>query len=250
MFDLSGKSAIVTGGAKGIGKSIATVLARSGAEVLVADIDLTAAQDAVEEIRELDGRASAFRVEVSKKIEVQNMVDRAVEEFGKLDIMVSNAGIGSRAMIHEMTEDQWDTVLNVNLKGVFLCNQAAAIAMMRQKSGRIINIASRAAKGGTKGHCSYASAKAGVVALTKSVAKELGPFNICVNAILPGFIKTKLTDRLSNKEKKQLTDLIVVNKVGMPEDVAYSVLFLASEETNYITGSTLEVTGGMGMFAG
>jgi 3-oxoacyl-[acyl-carrier protein] reductase len=250
MFNISGKSAIITGAARGIGKAITTVLAQNGAKVVVADIDLECAKEVAKKLVGLGQKAIAVKVDVSKKTDVDYMVNKAIEEFGRLDIMVSNAGIGNRAMIHEMKEDQWDSVLDVNLKGVFLCTQAAAVVMREQKYGRIINISSRSAKGGSKGHCNYASAKAGVIALTKSAAKELGSFNVCVNAILPGFIKTDLTDRLSTEVKKQFTDLIVVNKIGMPEDIAYSVLFLASDEADYITGSTLEVTGGMGMFAG
>lgn len=251
MFDLSGKSAIVTGAAQGIGRGIAIVLAKCGADVVVTDILFDGAKAVAKEIESLGRKSLAMKVDVTKRDEVHNMVQEAVKKFGKLDILVANAGVGSRAMIHEMTEQQWDAVLNVNFKGVFFCDQAAAIVMRKQNHGRIINISSRAAKGGSLGHCSYAASKAGVIGLTKSVAQELGPFKVCVNAVLPGFVLTPLTDRLTDAQKKDYRDKIIIkDKVGVPEDIGYAVAFLASDEALYVTGTTLEVTGGTGMFAG
>lgn len=247
-MDLSDKIAVVTGGSMGLGRAICLVFARKGANIVVADVNLEAAEQVAKEV-ELLGRSSlAVKMDVAKVTDVEAAVDSIMKKFSRIDIWVNNAGIGSRAMLDEMTEEQWDRVIAINLKGVFLGTQAAARIMKKQKSGRIINMSSRAGKGGSYGHINYASSKAGIVGLTKSAARELGAFNITVNALQPGFIETELTKHLSGDIKK--SGQIVLNRLGKPEDVAYAASFLASDEAEWITGICLEVTGGTGMFAG
>jgi len=247
-MSLSGKIALVTGGGRGIGKAICRVFAQKQANVAVADVDGAAASQTADEIRASGRRSVALAMDVTREDSIQAAADRTLAEFGRIDIWVNNAGIGSRAMLHEMSPEQWDRVLNVNLRGAFLGTRAAAQIMIGQNSGRIINISSRAAKGGSYGHCSYASSKAGMIGLTKSAARELGAYNITVNAIMPGFIATELTRGLNDAITRP--DQRVLPRAGKPEDVAYAAAFLASDEAEWITGTSIEVTGGTGMFAG
>lgn len=247
-MSLQDKVALVTGGGRGIGRAICLVFAQKGADVIVADLDLGAAQEVAAEVEALGRRALALAINVAEEASVDQAAAQARAWRGRIDIWVNNAGVGSRAMLHEMTAEQWDKVLTVNLRGAFLGTRAAARIMMPQNSGRIINMSSRAGKGGSYGHCSYGSSKAGMVGLTKSTARELGKYNITANAIQPGFIATDLTKDLD----KSITtpEQRVLPRAGCPEDVAYAAAYLASDEAEWVTGITLEVTGGTGMFAG
>ncbi len=247
-MELSNKVGLVTGGASGLGKAICLVFAAKGADIIVADVDLVNAEQVAAAIRAMGRQSLAVKTDVSRRQDLEDTVAKAMGSFPRIDIWVNNAGIGSRAMLDEMSEEQWDKVLAINLKGTFLGTQAAAKIMKPQGSGRIINMSSRAGKGGSFGHINYASSKAGIIGLTKSAARELGKFNITVNALLPGFIQTGLTKDLSNAIKTP--EQIVLPRAGTPEDVAYAAAFLASDEASWITGIGLEVTGGTGMFAG
>lgn len=245
---LSGKTCVITGGASGLGKAICRVFAEKGADVVVADVDLAGATGVAQHIESMGRRSLAVRMDVSRRPEIEEALSSVLKSFPRIDVWVNNAGVGSRAMLDEMTEEQWDRVLSVNLKGTFLCTSIIAKVMKQQKSGRIINMSSRAGKGGSYGHINYASSKAGIIGLTKSAARELGKYNITVNALLPGFIETELTRNLSDGIKTP--EQIVLTRPGTPEDVAYAAAFLASDEASWITGIGLEVTGGTGMFAG
>jgi len=246
--DLLNKVSVVTGGGSGLGKAICLVFAEKGSDIVVCDVDLSSAQKVAETVNQLGRNSIAVYMDVSSVSSVKAGCAEALKRFSMIDIWVNNAGIGSRAMLDEMTEEQWDRVIAINLKGVFLGTQAAARIMKKQNAGRIINMSSRAGKGGSYGHINYASSKAGIIGLTKSAARELGKYNITVNALQPGFIETELTKHLSDDIKK--SGQIVLNRSGKPEDVAYAAAFLASDEAEWITGICLEVTGGTGMFAG
>jgi 3-oxoacyl-[acyl-carrier protein] reductase len=245
---LLNKVTLVTGGGTGIGRAICLIFAERGSDVVVADIDIGLARNVAEEVERLGRKSIAVKMDVANPLDMQKAVDEALNRFSRIDIWINNAGIGSRAMLDEMKVEQWDRVIEVNLKGTFLGTQAAARVMKAQKYGRIINMSSRAGKGGSYGHINYASSKAGIIGLTKSAARELGAFNITVNAIQPGFIETDLTRNLPDSIK--MPDQIVLNRYGTPEDVAYAAAFLASDEAEWITGICLEVTGGSGLFAG
>lgn len=240
--------ALVTGAGRGIGRAIALELAAKGAHVAVADIDRDIARQTAEEVTALGRKGLALNMDVADEDSIESAASQAAQHFGGLDIWVNNAGLGSRAMLAEMTAEQWDKVLSVNLRGAFIGTRAAARLMIPRNWGRIINISSRAGKGGSYGHCSYASSKAGMIGLTKSTARELGQYNITANAILPGFIATELTAKLDAGIMKP--EQVVLGRPGKPEDVAHAAAFLASDEAEWITGITLEVTGGTGMFAG
>ncbi|MBI4963250.1 MAG: SDR family oxidoreductase [Desulfomonile tiedjei] len=247
-MDLTNRLALVTGGGRGLGKAICLIFAEKGADVVVTDVDPAMAEKTAAEVRRKGRKSAALKLDVSEPRDFDEAADATLKVFGRLDIWVNNAGIGSRAMLDEMTVEQWDRVVDVNLRGTFLGTRAAARIMKTRKSGRIINMSSRAGKGGSYGHINYASSKAGIIALTKSAARELGGFNITVNALLPGFIETDLTKNLTNEIKRP--DQIVLGRPGRPEDVAYAAAFLASDEAEWITGICLEVTGGTGMFSG
>jgi len=245
---LKNKIALITGAGRGIGRAICLVFARKGADVVVTDIDESTAREVAQQVAKIGRRSIALYMEVSSEESVEQATNAAIGKFGRVDIWVNNAGVGSRAMLHEMTCEQWNRVLDINLRGTFLGTRAAARVMIPNKWGRIINISSRAGKGGSYGHCNYASSKAGIIALTKSAARELGRYNITVNAILPGFIPTELTKNLDSSIT--MPEQRVVPREGRPEDVAYAAAYLASDEAEWVTGITLEVTGGTGMFAG
>ena len=247
-MDLTKKVCLVTGGGRGIGEAICLVFAKKGSDIIVTDIDIGLAENVAKKVENLGVSSIAIKMDVSNSLDVERAAKNALSRFSRIDIWVNNAGIGSRAMLYEMTEEQWERVIAINLKGTFLGTQAAARVMKKKHYGRIINMSSRAGKGGSYGHINYASSKAGIIGLTKSAARELGKFDITVNAIQPGFIETELTRHLS-KDIKQSSQ-IVLNRPGTPEDVAYAAAFLASDEAGWITGISLEVTGGTGMFAG
>jgi 3-oxoacyl-[acyl-carrier protein] reductase len=248
-MDLSNKVAIVTGSARGIGKAIALKLAEVGADVVVNDI--AAASEVLEgtanEIRALDRKALAVAADVSSKDDVNRMVETAVTTMGRVDILVNNAGVVRDQIIMRMTDEEWDAVLNIDLKSAFLCTRAVVRHMMKQRWGRIISIASVVGIMGNAGQANYAAAKAGIIGLTKSVAKEAGPRGITANAIAPGFIQTAMTEKLDEKQRLAFTQRIPLGTLGTPRDVAEVVAFLASEEAHYITGQVINVDGGMAL---
>lgn len=245
---LNGKSAIVTGGSRGIGRAIALELARRGANVLVNYAGSEAkAQSVVDEINTLGVRAIKFQADVANEAEVKEMVKTAVDNFGSVDILVNNAGITRDNLLMRMKESEFDQVINTNLKGVFVCIKAVTRQMMKQRSGKIINVASIVGVSGNPGQANYVAAKAGVIGLTKTAAKELASRNILVNAVAPGFISTDMTDALTDEQREAMLSLIPLAKLGEPEDVAKVVRFLASDDANYITGQTIHIDGGMVM---
>lgn len=248
MGKLDGKSAIVTGASRGIGRDIALYLAKEGAKVAVNYSGSKDRADAVvEEIKATGGEAFAIQANVDKADDVQNLISVTIEQFGSVDILVNNAGITRDNLLMRMKETEWDDVLNTNLKGVFLCTKAVTRQMMKQRAGRIINITSIVGVSGNAGQANYVAAKAGVIGLTKSSAKELASRNITVNSVAPGFITTDMTDALPEDIKSQMLSQIPLAKFGNPEDIAKAVAFLASEDANYITGQTIHVNGGMYM---
>ena len=246
-MELKGKVALITGAAQGIGKAVTLVLARHGADVVVADVNIEKAQETAREVEALGRAAMAVRVDVTHLEDVEKMVEAAVQRFGKIDILVNNAGIARDKLILRMTEEDWDTVLNVNLKGTFNCTKAVIKYMSKQRSGKIVNIASVVGMMGNPGQANYSASKAGVIGLTKTVAREFAARGINVNAIAPGYIQTPMTEVLPEKAKEELKRLIPMKRLGQPEDVAHAVLFLVSEVSSYITGNILNVNGGIYM---
>lgn len=248
MRKLEGKVAVVTGASRGIGRAIALKLADEGAKVVVNYSGSQAkAEEVVAMIQGNGGEAIAVQASVSQTEEVTALMDAAVKTFGSLDILVNNAGITRDNLIMRMKEDEWDDVLNTNLKGVFLCTKAVTRQMMKQRAGRIINISSIVGVAGNAGQANYVAAKAGVIGLTKTTAKELASRNILVNAIAPGFIETEMTEQLPEDIKQGMLTQIPLAKLGQPEDIAKAVAFLASDDANYMTGQTLHIDGGMVM---
>jgi 3-oxoacyl-[acyl-carrier protein] reductase len=248
-MDLSNKVAIVTGSARGIGRAIALKLAEVGADIVVNDIP--AAAEALEntagEIRALKRKALTVTADVSSAPDVARLIDTAAKEMGKIDILVNNAGVTRDQIIMRMTDEDWDTVLNIDLKSAFLCTRAVLRYMVKQRWGRIVSIASVVGIMGNAGQANYAAAKAGIIGLTRSIAKEVGSRGITANAIAPGFIETKMTEKLDDKQRQVLMQRIPLGSIGTPADVAEAVAFLASEEAKYITGQVLQVDGGMGL---
>jgi 3-oxoacyl-[acyl-carrier protein] reductase len=244
---LAGKVALVTGGAQGIGKAVALLLARNGADIVVSDINLEKAEETAKEVQTLGRKALATKVDVATLSDVEKMVEAILAQFGKVDILVNNAGIARDKLILRMTEEDWDAVLNINLKGTFNCTKAVVRHMSKQKSGKIVNIASVVGEMGNAGQGNYAASKAGVIGFTKTIAREFAQRGINVNAIAPGYIETPMTDALPDKVKEELKRLIPMDRLGKPEDVAEAVLFLVSESANYITGQVLNVNGGIYM---
>jgi 3-oxoacyl-[acyl-carrier protein] reductase len=238
--------AIVTGAARGIGRAIAMALSAEGASVLLSDVS-EAVHETAAEIRNSGGQAGSVVGNVTKEADCEAMVNEAVKLFGKLDILVNNAGITKDNLLLRMSEADWDAVLGINLKGTFLCTKAAIKPMMKQRSGKIINIASVIGIMGNPGQANYSASKGGVIAFTKTMAKELGSRNIRVNAIAPGFIESKMTEVLSDDAKDKLIKAIPLGVLGKPEYVANAVVFLASPEACYTTGQVLNVDGGMVM---
>ena len=246
-MELKTKVALITGAAQGIGKAVTLVLARHGADVIVADVNIEKAQETAREVEALGRAAMAVRVDVTRLEDVEKMVEAAVQRFGKIDILINNAGIARDKLILRMTEEDWDTVLNVNLKGTFNCTKAVIKHMSKQRSGKIVNIASVVGMMGNPGQANYSASKAGVIGLTKTIAREFAARGINVNAIAPGYIQTPMTEVLPEKAKEELKRLIPMERLGQPEDVAHAVLFLVSEASSYITGNILNVNGGIYM---
>lgn len=241
------KTAVVTGGGRGIGASIAEALAREGARIVVVDIDPEQGERLAAAIRENGGEAFAQAADVSDAGQVKNVFDKAVEKYGGVDILINNAGITRDALLLRMKDDDWDAVLNINLKGAFLCTREAAKIMSKGRYGRIVNISSVVGQMGNAGQANYCASKAGLIGLTRSNARELARRNVTVNAVAPGFIVTDMTEALPEKIKEELTSQIPLGKLGQPEDVTQAVLFLASQKSGYITGQVLAVNGGMYM---
>lgn len=245
MGSLDGKIALVTGAARGIGQAIALKLASEGADLVVCDLQKEWLDDTVAKIRALGRKAEGFAVNVAEAADVQKAVDVIVESMGRIDILVNNAGITKDTFLARMSEADWNAVLSVNLTGTFLMTKAVSRPMMKQRGGAIVNVASIIGLIGNAGQCNYAASKAGVIALTKSVAKELASRNIRANAVAPGFIKTKMTDALPEEIRKKMLEAIPLARFGEPEDVADVVLFLASDASSYVTGQVISICGGM-----
>lgn len=244
---LKDKVALVTGSAQGIGKSVATALAKAGVNVVISDVNIELAKQTAKEIESLGVKTLAVKLNVTDAVEVETVVGEIIKSLGKIDILVNNAGITKDGLLIRMKKEDWDAVIAVNLTGVFNCTKTISTLMMKQRSGKIINIASIVGQMGNFGQANYAASKAGVIGFTKTVAKELASRNINVNAIAPGFIQTAMTDKLSEEVKKNMLEQVPKGKLGTPEDVANAVVFLASPEADYITGQVLAVNGGMYM---
>ncbi len=241
------KVAVVTGASRGIGRSISFALAGKGALIVAVDIDKAATDTVVSELQASGARALGIVGNVTSSEDVERIISATVENFGKLDILVNNAGITRDGLLVRMKDEEWDAVLSVNLKGAFLCSRGASRIMSKQRYGRIINIASIVGQMGNPGQANYCASKAGLIGLTKSNARELAKRNITVNAVAPGFIATAMTDALSEKVREELAAQIPMERLGTAEDIANAVLFLASEQSAYITGHVLAVNGGMYM---
>ena len=244
-MELKDKVALVTGGGQGIGQVIGDNLAKSGAHVVLGAINLENAEKSAKAILANGGSASATLLNVADPENVKEVFDSIVKEFKPLDILVNNAGITKDGLFVRMKEDDWDRVLAVNLKGSFLCGQQAAKQMMKQRQGAIVNIASIVGVMGNAGQANYSASKAGLIGLTKTMARELAPRNITVNAVAPGFIDTEMTRVLDEKIRDKLIEQIPLSRLGLPEDIANSVAFLVSSRSSYITGQVLNINGGM-----
>jgi len=249
-MELQGKVAVITGAGrdgKGIGRSIALELAKAGADVVIADYVEEAAKAVAAEVKALGRDAVAVKADVAAPADCEAVVDTAVDKFGRVDILVNNAGITRDNLILRMSEAEWDAVIDTNLKGTFNCTKAVAKLMLRQRSGRIVNIASVMGIIGNAGQANYAASKAGIIALTKTTAKELGSRGVNVNAIAPGFIQTVMTEEMPEQAKQSIEKQIPLERLGTPDDVAKVVHFLCSDAASYITGQVVNVDGGMVM---
>jgi 3-oxoacyl-[acyl-carrier protein] reductase len=245
---LKDKVAVITGSARGIGRAIAEEYAKNGAKVVISDIMQDKAEETANEIKaKYNVDTLAIKADVSKYEDVEILVNQTIEKFGKIDIIVNNAGITRDNLIMRMSEQEWNLVIDINLKGVFNCTKAVSRPMMKQRSGRIINITSVVGEMGNPGQINYSASKAGVIGMTKTTAKELGSRGIRVNAIAPGFIVSDMTDKMTDQAKESLIKLIPLNELGKPADVAKAAVFLASDMSEYITGQVINVCGGMVM---
>ncbi|MDI6800686.1 MAG: 3-oxoacyl-[acyl-carrier-protein] reductase [Thermodesulfovibrionales bacterium] len=244
---MQGHAAIITGGGRGIGKAIAESLAKKGVNIAVIDVNMDIAQETSAELQKLGIKSVALKADVSNSADVSNIFESAVKEFGKVEILINNAGITKDGLLLRMREEDWDAVININLKGTFLCSKEAVKAMSKQRYGRIVNIASVVAFMGNFGQANYSASKAGIMGLTKTIAKEYASRGITANAVAPGFITTAMTDALPDNVKQEMLKAIPMNRFGTVEDVAAAVAFLASPESGYITGQVIHVNGGMYM---
>ena len=245
---LSGQAAIITGGGRGIGHEIARTLADAGAAAAIVDwAQFQAAEQLAAAIERNGGRALALKADVTSFEQISHVVAQTCQAFGGVHILVNNAGITRDNLVLRMSEEDWSAVIDVNLKGVFVCTKAVLRTMTRQRAGRIVNIASIVGQIGNAGQGNYSASKAGIIGFTKSVAKEVARRNITVNAIAPGFIQTAMTDALPDETKQAMLEQIPLRRLGQPADVAQAVLFLVGPGASYITGHVMHVTGGMGM---
>lgn len=247
MARLEGKVAIVTGASGGIGQAVAVRLAQDGADVAVFGQNLERLESTAAKVRECGRRSECFQVDIKSAEAIQAAVQKVEQGFGRIDVLVNNAGITKDGLLIRMSQEDWDEVLAVNLRSVFLFTKAAARAMMKQRSGSIVNVSSIIGLIGNPGQANYAASKAGIMAFTKSVAKELASRSVRANVIAPGFIATRMTDRLNEDLQKKMLEMIPLARYGKPEDVAGVVSFLASEDAAYITGQVIQVCGGMVM---
>ncbi len=244
---MTGQTAIVTGGGRGIGKAISIALAKKGVNVVVVGTNIDIASQTAEELVDHGVRSISIKADVSQTDDVKNIFEKTLSEFGKVEILVNNAGITRDSLIIRMKDEDWDAVLNVNLKGTFLCTREAVKIMIKQKYGRIINISSIVAFMGNPGQANYSASKAGIAGLTKTIAKEYAGRGITVNAIAPGFITTAMTETIPENIKNEMLKAIPMNRFGTIEDIANGVVFFASPEAGYITGQLLHINGGMYM---
>jgi len=247
---LKDKIALVTGSSRGIGRAVALAYAEEGAKVVVNyTSNEKAAKEVVEAINKMDSQAIAVKADVAKKPETERLVQAGIDQFGRIDILVNNAGFGRPAMMLKMEEDEWDQVIDIHLKGAFLCSQAAGRHMKEQKSGKIINVSSVAGLVGTVGQINYSAAKGGVLSMTKSMARELARYNVCVNVISLGIVATDMSEKIRTDEKLSeiYMNRILLKRFAEPEDISPAFVFFASDESNYITGQLLCVDGGYGM---
>jgi len=242
---LSGQVAIVTGGARGIGKAISQSLSVEGAHLVITDVNLSEAQQTANELASGTRRSLALEANVTEGKAVADMVDRTLQEFGRIDVLVNNAGITRDGLLLRMKEEDWDLVMNVNLKGAFHCTKSVLATMSKQRRGRIVNIASIVGVMGNAGQANYAASKAALIGFTKSVAREYASRGITANAVAPGFIDTAMTQNLTPEVREGLMKQIPLGRLGVPQDIANAVRFLVSEEAGYITGQVIHVNGGM-----
>jgi 3-oxoacyl-[acyl-carrier protein] reductase len=245
---LQGEIAVITGSAQGIGRAIAELFASEGAQVVISDINIESAQKTVDEIKSKYGiETAAIAANVTKLEDCESLVKASLDKFSKIDILVNNAGITKDNLVLRMSETDWDAVIAVNLKGAFNCIKAASKPMLKARQGRIINIASVVGQMGNAGQINYSASKGGVIAMTKTCAREFASRNILVNAIAPGFIRTAMTDKLAQEQKDAMASTIPLARLGNASDIAKSALFFASDDSSYITGHVMAVNGGMYM---
>jgi 3-oxoacyl-[acyl-carrier protein] reductase len=245
MKPLENKIALVTGAARGIGQAIALQLAADGADIALADVKAEWLNETAAKVRELGRRAEVYAMDVSSGAAVGEAVAKIAADFGRIDVLVNNAGITRDTLLIRMSEEDWDAVLGINLKGAFLATKAVAKIMMKQRTGSIVNIASVVGVMGNAGQVNYSASKGGLIAMTRTLAKELGSRNVRVNAVAPGFIRTAMTDKLSEQAKEAMLRNVPLGRPGEPEDVAKAVAFLAGDNAAYVSGQTLPVCGGM-----
>lgn len=243
MIDLTGKVSLITGGSRGIGKGIALKLAKAGSDIVL--VDITECDETQSEIEKLGRRAISLKADVSNTEETKDVVEKALSEFGSVDILINNAGITRDNLLMKMSEEDWDSVLDINLKGSFNMSKALIRSMLKKKNCSIINMASVVGVNGNAGQCNYSASKAGLIGFTKSLAKEVAKKNIRVNAVAPGFIKSDMTDKLSEKVIEEYLDNIPLGELGTIDDISNAVLFLASDMSRYMTGQVLVVDGGL-----
>jgi len=245
---LKDKVAIITGSAQGIGKSIAEAFAKEGAKITICDVNEELSNNTSQEIsKKYDAETLSVKVNVTVPSDCDNLIKAALDKWGQIDVLVNNAGITKDNLLMRMSEAEWDAVISVNLKGAFNCTKSVVRPMMKKRNGRIINICSVVGLMGNAGQANYSASKGGLIAMTKTCAREFASRNILVNGIAPGFIKTAMTDKLSEEQKKQLNSLIPLTRLGEAEDVANAAVFLSTDESSYITGQILSVNGGMYM---
>lgn len=246
-MDVTGWVGIITGGARGIGEAIAVGFAKNGVNLAIADINIDAAIETAARLTTLGVKAIGIKLDVSSAESVKQAFEYIRKEFNRIDILINNAGITKDSLLLRMKEEDWDAVININLKGIFLCSREAIKDMSKQRYGRIVNITSVAAFMGNPGQANYSASKAGIVGFTKTIAKEYSSRGITVNAVAPGFIQTAMTDVLSDSVKEEMKRLIPLGRFGAVEDIANAVIFLASPDSGYITGQVIHVNGGMYM---